>query len=235
MQSYVCLFGALTWVRDWGTVSLSCRPHGAHVCLSQMGFVRCTSVPGPSSEDVSQLLAQWEAGDRAALGALVPRIYNELHRLAHHYLRKERPGHTLQTTALVHEAYLRLEKHQPTQIPNRAQLLAVSALLMRQILIQYERSRRAAKRGRGCTHLTIEDTIAPVRGRSVDLIALDDALNNLARLNSQQSRVVELRFFGGLSIEETAEVLGISSATVKRQWAMARVWLHHEMSRDGQT
>ena len=191
-------------------------------------------MPGPSSEGVSELLAQWEAGDQAALGALVPRIYNELHRIAHYYLRKQRPGHTLQTTALVNEAYLRLEKHDPAQFQNRAHLLAISALLMRQILMQYERTRQAAKRGRGCTHLTIEDTIAPVRGRSVDLIALDDALNNLARLNSQQSRIVELRFFGGLSIEETAEVLGISAATVKRQWAMARIWLHHEISRDGQ-
>src|SRR6516225_9078410 len=192
-------------------------------------------MPGQSSEGVSELLAQWEAGDQAALGALVPRIYSELHRIAHYYLRKQRPGHTLQTTALVNEAYLRLEKQDPPQFQNRTHLLAVSALLMRQILMQYERARRAAKRGRGCTHLTIEDTIAPVRGRSVDLIALDDALNSLARLNSQQSRIVELRFFGGLSIEETAEVLGISSATVKRQWAMARIWLQHEMSRDGQT
>ena len=192
-------------------------------------------MPGASSEGVSELLAQWEAGDQAALGALVPRIYSELHRIAHYYLRKQRPGHTLQTTALVNEAYLRLEKQDPPQFQNRTHLLAVSALLMRQILIQYERARRAAKRGRGCTHLTIEDTNAPVRGRSVDLIALDDALNSLARLNSQQSRIVELRFFGGLSIEETAEVLGISSATVKRQWAMARIWLQHEMSRDGQT
>ena len=192
-------------------------------------------MPGASSEGVSELLAQWEAGDQAALGALVPRIYSELHRIAHYYLRKQRPGHTLQTTALVNEAYLRLEKQDPPQFQNRTHLLAVSALLMRQILMQYERARRAAKRGRGCTHLTIEDTIAPVRGRSVDLIALDDALNSLARLNSQQSRIVELRFFGGLSIEETAEVLGISSATVKRQWAMARIWLQHEMSRDGQT
>jgi RNA polymerase sigma factor (TIGR02999 family) len=189
-------------------------------------------MPGPSSEVVSELLAQWGAGDHAALGALVPRIYNELHRLAHHYLRKQRTGHTLQTTALVHEAYLRLEKHDPAQFQNRTHLLAVSALLMRQILMQYERTRRAAKRGRGCTNLTIEDAIAPARGRSVDLIALDDALNSLARLDSQQSRIVELRFFGGLSIQETAEVLGISSATVKRQWAMARVWLHHKMSRD---
>jgi RNA polymerase sigma factor (TIGR02999 family) len=192
-------------------------------------------MPGASSEGVSELLAQWEAGDQAALGALVPRIYSELHRIAHYYLRKQRPGHTLQTTALVNEAYLRLEKQDPPQFQNRTHLLAVSALLMRQILMQYERARRAAKRGRGCTHLTIEDTIAPVRGRSVDLIALDDALNSLARLNSQQSRIVELRFFAGLSIEETAEVLGISSATVKRQWAMARIWLQHEMSRDGQT
>ena len=192
-------------------------------------------MPGASSEGVSELLAQWEAGDQAALGALVPRIYSELHRIAHYYLRKQRPGHTLQTTALVNEAYLRLEKQDPPQFQNRTHLLAVSALLMRQILMQYERARRAAKRGRGCRNLTIEDTNAPVRGRSVDLIALDDALNSLARLNSQQSRIVELRFFGGLSIEETAGVLGISSATVKRQWAMARIWLQHEMSRDGQT
>ena len=152
--------------------------------------------------------------------------------MAHRYLRKARPGHTLQTTALVHEAYLRLEEqHHHARFENRAHFVAICALLMRQILIGHERTRRAAKRGAGGQNLTLDDAHLMMRGRPIDLIALDDALNDLARLDPQQSRIVELRFFGGLSIEETAEVLGISPATVKRHWSTARLWLHREMSR----
>jgi RNA polymerase sigma factor (TIGR02999 family) len=188
-------------------------------------------VPAPSSAVVNHLLIKWGEGDREALRALLPILYDELHRVAHRHLRKARPDHTLQSTALVHEAYLRLEKQQRARFQNRSHFLAVSALLMRQILMEYERARRAAKRGRGCEKLTLHDGIALARGNSIDLVALDDALTDLARLDPQQSQIVELRFFGGLSIEETGEVLGISAATVKRHWSTARVWLHHEMSR----
>ena len=187
-----------------------------------------------SSKPVSELLAKWEAGDGEALRALVPLIYNELRRLAHHYLRSERPDHTLQSTALVHEAYLRLVKQEPAHFENRAHFFAVSAQLMRQILVEYARRRRAAKRDGG-HRLTLEDAQSLLKGRSVDLAALDDALNGLARLDARQSRIVELRFFGGLTLEETAQVLGISEATVRRDWATARVWLHHEMSNAGST
>ena len=181
---------------------------------------------------ISELLAKWGAGDQDALRTLVPLLYDDLHRVAHQYLRKARPGHTLQTTALVHEAYLRLEQNHQAQFQNRSHFVAICALLMRQILIGHDRTRRAAKRGGGVENLSLDDAHALMKGRPVDLIALDDALNELARLDPQQSRIVELRFFGGLSIEETAEVLGISPATVKRHWSTARLWLHHEMSGD---
>lgn len=182
----------------------------------------------PAFDPVSELLAKWEAGDREALNSLVPRIYRELRRQAHRYLRYERPGHTLQTTALVHEAYLRLHDKGPAHYENRAHFFAISAQLMRQILVDHARSRKAAKRNGGA-RLTLEDVTGMVPTRSVDLIELDDALKSLAQLDEQQSLVVELRFFGGLSIEETSQVLRISPATVKRDWATARVWLHRNM------
>ena len=180
---------------------------------------------------ISEILASWRSGDREALQKLVPLLYNDLHRLAHQYLRKGRPDHTLQTTALVHETYLRLEQQHGAQFQNRSHFVAICALLMRQILSAYERTRRAAKRGRGEENLTLDDAHELTRGKPVDLVALDDALDALARLDPQQSRIVEMRFFGGLSIEETAEVLNLSPATVKRHWATARLWLHREMSR----
>ena len=162
---------------------------------------------------------------------LLPVVYNELRRVAHYHLRKERPGHTLQTTALVHEAYLCLAKQEPRDFENRTHFLAVCAQLMRQILVQYARRRNAVKRDGGYK-LTLDDhAMALAENRSVDLVALDDALNGLAELDPQQSRIVELRFFGGLSIEETSQVLGISPATVKRHWATARVWLHAQINR----
>lgn len=183
-----------------------------------------------SSQSVSVLVAKWQAGDERALQALLPVVYDELRGLAHRYLQKERPDHTLQSTALVHEAYLRLVKQGGGDFQNRAHFLAVCAQLMRQILVEYARSRNAAKRGGG-HNVTLIEGIALAKSRSVDLIALDDALSALAKFDSQQSRIVELRFFGGLTIEETSRVLDISPATVKREWATAKVWLHHEMSR----
>jgi RNA polymerase sigma factor (TIGR02999 family) len=185
---------------------------------------------GPSSQPVSELLAKWSAGDREALDALLPLIYTELRRLAHHYLQMERPGHTLQSTALVHEAYLRLSNQGSAHFKNRAHFFAVSAQLMRQILVEYARSRRAAKRDGGC-RLTLDDAVGLIKNRGVDLVALDDALKDLARLDPQQCLIVELRFFSGLSIEETSQVLGISPATVKRHWTTARLWLHHQMNK----
>ena len=189
-------------------------------------------MPEPAVSAISDLLARWSAGDREAFRNLIPLLYHDLHQVAHRYLRKARPGHTLQTTALVHEADLRLEAHDQARFQNRSHFVAVCALLMRQILVGHERTRRAAKRGAAGTNLTLDDVDVGTKGRPVDLIALDDALNGLARLDPLQSRIVEMRFFGGLSVEETAEVLGISTATVKRHWTSARLWLHHEMSRD---
>ena len=190
-------------------------------------------VSSVSSRSVTRLLAEWEAGDHEALRAALPLVYDELRRLAHHYMRQERPDHTLQTTALVHEAYLRVEKQGAGHFRNRAHFVAVCAQLMREILVDYAKSHRAAKRGG--YKLRLEETPWLSKEGSVDLALLDEALNGLARLDPQQSRMVELRFFGGLSIGETAEVMDTSPATVKRHWATARLWLQREMKRAGQT
>jgi len=191
-------------------------------------------VGGPVAESsiqsVSALLLRWRGGDEQALQDLLPLVYGELRRLAHYYLQGQRPGHTLQSTALVHEAYLRLVKQRQGKFQNRAHFFAICAQLMRQILVEYARSQKAAKRNAG-QKITFNDAVQLVKGRSLDLIALDDALNTLARLDPQQCRVVELRFFGGLSIEDTASVLGISPATVKRDWSTAKAWLRHEIDR----
>jgi RNA polymerase sigma factor (TIGR02999 family) len=181
------------------------------------------------SKSVSRLLVQWHAGDDEALHAVLPLVYDELRRLAHHYMRQERSGHTLQSTALVHEAYLRLEKQGAAQFKDRSHFIAICAQLMRQILVEYARSHRAAKRDGGYA-LTLDQSVE-FKSRSLDLVALDDALADLAKLDAQQSQIVELRFFGGISIEETSEVLGVSPATVKRHWTTARIWLHHQMSK----
>ena len=154
-------------------------------------------------------------------------MYEELRQVAHRYLRQERPDHTLQSTALVHETYMRLEKQGAAQFQNREHFIAICAQLMRQILVEYARSRNAAKRDGGC-RLTVDDNLA-FKTRSVDMVALDDALNELAKLDQQQSRIVELRFFGGLSIDETSRALNLSPTTVKRHWATARLWLHHQL------
>jgi RNA polymerase sigma factor (TIGR02999 family) len=180
-----------------------------------------------SPKTVSELLANWNAGDEEAFRAAVPLVYDELRRIAHHYLRSERPDHTLQSTALVHETYLRLEKQGAAPFQSREHFLAICAQLMRQILVEYARSRNAGKRDGGF-RLTLDDALA-FKTRSVDMVALDDALEELAKLNPQQSRIVELRFFGGLSIEETSRALNLSPTTVKKYWATARLWLHHQM------
>jgi RNA polymerase sigma factor (TIGR02999 family) len=187
-------------------------------------------VPESSSQPVSALLSKWRAGDPEALQALIPLVYQELRRIAQHHLHQERPDHTLQGTALVHEAYLRLMKQGPAEVANRAHFLAVASQLMRQILVDHARGHRAAKRGGGF-RLELDDAMGAQKPQSMDFIALDDALNELAKLDPQQSRIVELRFFGGLSIEETAEIVGASPTTVKREWATARAWLRREVRR----
>lgn len=185
------------------------------------------------TQSVDVLLATWQAGDEEGLRRLVPLVYNELRQLARYNLRNERSDHTLQSAALVHEAYLRLAKREPMRFENRAHFLAVCAQLMRQILVQHARRRNAAKRNAGCK-LTLDETATPAPTQRIDVAALDDALKELAKLDPQQSRIVELRYFGGLSIKETAHVVGVSPATVKRHWMTARVWLQNEISKVGQ-
>ncbi len=185
---------------------------------------------GPSSP-VTELLVRWRDGEREALDALIPLVYSELRRIARHYLQNERPGHTLQSTALVHEAYARMIAQDLPQWQNRAHFFAVAAQLMRQILVDHARGYRAAKRGGGACKLSLEDAEERPLPVDVDIIALDDALKTLAEMDPQQSRVVELKFFGGLSIEDTAEVLGVSASTVKRDWVTARAWLFRELDR----
>lgn len=192
---------------------------------------RGSAVQGNSSTQVTQLLGRWRSGDREALDALVPLVYDELKRIAQRYLRNERHGHTLQSTALVHEAYVRLTNQQLPQWQNRAHFFAVAAQLMRQILVDHARAHRADKRGGGACKLTMEEAEQSPQKVDVDVIALDDALKTLSELDVQQGKVVELKFFGGLSIEETAEVLGVSASTVKRDWITARAWLHRELDR----
>jgi RNA polymerase sigma factor (TIGR02999 family) len=184
----------------------------------------------PSPGHATQLLIDWSGGDRAALAELTPLIYDELHRLAHRYLRRERGGHTLQTTALVNEAYLRLVDQRNLRWQNRAHFFGIAAQIMRRILIDYARRRQYAKRGGGAPHVPLDEVAVLAEERAADLVALDEALDSLASIDPQQSRVVELRFFGGLTVEETAEVLKLSHDMVKREWSTAKAWLYREMS-----
>jgi RNA polymerase sigma-70 factor (ECF subfamily) len=169
------------------------------------------------------------AEDRESLESLLPVVYQELRRLAASYLRRERPGQTLQPTALVHEAYLRLLKDRPDRWQNRAHFCAIAAHSMRQILIERARARGALKRGGGAPRVTLDEALVAGGERSIDLVALDEALDRLAQFDPEQARLVELRFFGGLTVEETAEAMDISPATVKRHWAVARAWLAREL------
>jgi RNA polymerase sigma-70 factor, ECF subfamily len=184
-----------------------------------------------SPQEVTQLLQAWSQGEESALQKLVPLVYGELHRLAHCYMGRENPGHVLETTALVHEAYLRLtdSKQQPWQ--NRAHFFAISAHLMRQILVDFARSRLRQKRGGGVQLVSLEEALVLTDEQEPDLVALDDALKALAVIDSQKSKLVELRFFGGLNVEETAGVLKISPDKVMRDWSLAKSWLCREMSK----
>lgn len=180
--------------------------------------------------EVTQLLLAWSHGDAAAFEELLPLVYGELRQIAERYLRRERVGHTLQATALVHEAYLKLVNQQQVEWQNRAHFYGIAAHAMRRILIDHARSRQAEKRGSGEAQLSLDENLTVADERHRELIALDDALTALAAFDSQKSRIVELRYFGGLSIEETAEVLGIGTATVIRQWRLAKAWLHTEIN-----
>jgi RNA polymerase sigma factor (TIGR02999 family) len=185
----------------------------------------------PPSE-VTLLLQGWRNGDRNALDALLPLVYEELRRLAHFQLQRERQDHTLQTAALVHEAYLRLIGLNPPQWESRTHFFAIAAQLMRQILVDYARRHVAAKRGGGACKLSLEEATLVSKQKDVDVLSLDDALKTLAKIDPRQSRVVELRFFAGLSLEEISEALEIAPATVQRDWTAARAWLHREISRN---
>ena len=187
----------------------------------------------PESKPVTNLLARWRSGDESALDALLPLVYDELRRIARRYLSDERGGHTLQATALVHEAYLRLVDQSPLGIESRTQFFGIAARLMRQILVDHARSRRASKRGGGKL-ISLDESAEISPQKDLDLIALDDALNELARLDERQARIVELRFFAGLSIEETSRVLAVSAVTVTRSWTNARLWLCRELTRGSQ-
>jgi RNA polymerase sigma factor (TIGR02999 family) len=181
------------------------------------------------SRDITTLLDRWKAGDAGAREALIPLVYDELRRIARRALAGQRPGHTLQSTALVHEAYVRLAGRARPQWQDRHHFFAVAAQVIRQILVDYARKQRAAKRGGPHVTVMLDAALAAPAQRTVDVVALDDALKALAALDPRQSQIVELRFFGGLSIEDASKVLGISPATVKREWATARVWLAAEL------
>lgn len=185
------------------------------------------------SDNVTRLLLEWGDGNQQALEALVPLIYKELRNLAHNFLYRERPGHTLQTTALVHEAYLKLIDQNDARWQNRAHFFAIAAQAMRRILIDSARKHAAAKRGGPQEELSLDEVADIALEPDSNLLKLDEALNELAKIDPRQSRIVELRYFGGLTIEETAEVISVSPATVKREWMMARAWLHQEISESG--
>ena len=181
------------------------------------------------SHRVTQLLVAWSQGDHGALEALTPLVYDELRRLAGSYMRRERPGHTLQATALVHEAFVRLID-QRVEWKSRAHFFGIAAQMMRRILVDHAKAQFAAKRGAGAPRVELDERLAASPEKDVDLLALDAALERLATIDPQRSRIVELRFFGGLSNEEAALVLGVSPATVQRQWSGARAWLYHELA-----
>ena len=182
-----------------------------------------------SNHDVSELLIAWSGGDGDALDRLTPIVYHELRRLARHYMQQERAGHTLQSTALVHEAYTRLVDYKRMQWQSRAHFFAVAAQLMRRILVEHARRRQKVKRGAGLRHLTLDESVL-VDVHDPELVALDDALTELEKLDRRKVQVVEMRYFGGLSVEETAEVLKVSTVTVKRDWRSAKVWLYRALT-----
>jgi RNA polymerase sigma factor (TIGR02999 family) len=186
----------------------------------------------PASKDITQLLLAWGNGNKAALDELMPIVYGELRRLAKHYMRGQRPGHALQTTELVNEAYLRLIDSDRVNWQNRSHFFAISAQMMRRILVDFARARNSLKRGGDRLQITLDEKIEVPFEDKIDFAALDEALENLAKLSPRQSQIVELRYFGGLSEEEIAETLNISTRTVRRDWSLARAWLYRELNRE---
>jgi len=187
-----------------------------------------------SGHQVTQLLQSWSDGNRQALGDLLPLVYDELRRLAASYMRFEAPGHTLQPTALVHEAYMRLINQREVNWKSRAHFFGIAAQMIRRILVDHVRATRAQKRGSGFSALSLDEAMGVSDKKNWEVLALDEALQRLAKLDPQQAKIVELRFFAGLSIEETAAIVGVSPATVKRDWVVAKAWLFRELSRTGQ-
>lgn len=198
------------------------------------GCRACGTTRGVSdipSHDVTELLKAWSGGDQQALNALMPTLYAEIRKIAASYLRRERPDHTLQATALVNEAYMRLVDQNAVQWQNRAHFFGIAAQIMRRILVDHARMHKAEKRGSGVSPTVLDEALDIAADRQLDFVAVDDALTALAALDARQARIVELRFFGGLSIEETAEVTQLSPATIKREWSSARAWLRRELER----
>jgi RNA polymerase sigma factor (TIGR02999 family) len=207
-------------------VGLGIGDDGALRCAATKN--RAQDLAAPPSSITTELFLRWRTGSETALHEFLPLVYEELRRVARRHLQRERVAHTLQTTALIHEAYLRLIEQNPHNLQNRAHFVAITSNLMRQILVDYARERLAKKRDGGY-RITLAEDVAVEETPEVNVLALEDALNRLSRLDPQQARVVELRYFGGLSIRETSDALGISEATVKREWVTARAWLHREI------
>ena len=189
------------------------------------------STPTPPTQEITQLLAAWSDGDREALDRLLPLVESELHQLARRYMSRERPDHTLQATALVNEAYLRLIDQTRVRWQNRAHFFAIAAQMMRRVLVNYAKARHRGKRGGDARKIALDEAAELTDERAAELVALDEALGELAKVDERKARVVELRYFGGLSVEEAAEVLKVSPETVKRDWQRARAWLHRELER----
>jgi len=189
--------------------------------------------PSPSQQQVTQLLGDWSGGDEKALEKLIPLVQPELHRLAHHYMSRERPGHTLQTTALLDEAYLRLVDNAKRDWQNRTHFVAAAAQLMRRIMVDHAREREALKRGGGAVKVSLDEAALVTETRSQELLALDEALERLSAQDPRKSQIVELRYFGGLTVEETAALLKVSQRTVEREWNMAKAWLYRAL-REGE-
>jgi RNA polymerase sigma-70 factor (ECF subfamily) len=188
------------------------------------------TTPSPAQQEVTQLLGDWSGGDKGALEKLIPLVQPELHRLAHHYMSRERAGHTLQTTALLDEAYLLLVGNKKPSWQNRTHFVAAAAQLMRRIMVDHARERRSLKRGGGALKVTLDEAALVTETRSEELLALDEALEKLAAQDPRKSQIVELRYFGGLTVEETAEFLKQSQRTVEREWNMAKAWLYRALS-----
>jgi RNA polymerase sigma factor (TIGR02999 family) len=188
------------------------------------------TTPSSSQQEVTQLLKDWSGGDEGALGKLIPLVQPELHRLAHHYMSRERAGHTMQTTALLNEAYLQLVDDPKRNWQNRTHFMAAAAQLMRRIIVDYARERRSLKRGGGALKLSLDEAALVTEKQSEELLALDEALERLGVQDPRKSQIVELRYFGGLTVEETAEFLKLSHRTVKREWRMAKAWLYRALS-----